>query len=94
MKSALRSASCLQALSLTGLAVGAVAISAPAAAQDLTAGVIVADEYDAEIVRPAPSHPLAVARRKVEIERLARTALRRQLVVLDPHCSTWGQGLG
>ena len=57
-------------------------------------GVIVADEYDAEIVRPAPSHPLAVARRKVEIERLARTALRRQLVVLDPHCSTWGQGLG
>ena len=57
-------------------------------------GVIVADEYDAEIVRPAPSQPLAAARRKVEIERLARTALRRQLVGLDPHCSSWGQGHG
>ena len=57
-------------------------------------GVIVADAYDAEIVRPAPSHPLAAARRKVEIERLARSALRRQLVGLDPHCSAWGQGHG
>ena len=57
-------------------------------------GVIVADEYDAEIVRPAPSQPLAAARRKLEIERLARTALRRHLVGLDPHCATWGQGLG
>jgi hypothetical protein len=56
-------------------------------------GVIVADGYDAEIVRPAPSHPMAAARRKVEVERLARTALRRQLVALDPHCSSWGQGL-
>jgi len=53
-------------------------------------GVIVADTYDAEIVRPAPLHPLAAARRKVEIERLARTALRRQLVQLDPRCSAWG----
>ena len=42
----------------------------------------------------APSHPLAAARRKVEIERLARTALRRQLVGVDPHCSAWGQGHG
>jgi hypothetical protein len=57
-------------------------------------GVIVADEYDAEIVRPAPSQLLAAARRKVEVERLARTALRRQLVGLDPHCSTWGSGHG
>ena len=49
-------------------------------------GVIVADGYDAEIVRPAPSHPLAAARRKVEVERLARAALRRNLVGLDPEC--------
>jgi len=55
-------------------------------------GVIVADEYDAEILRPAPTHPLAVARRKVEVERLARAALRRQLVAHDPHCSTWSTG--
>jgi hypothetical protein len=54
-------------------------------------GVIVADAYDAEIVRPAPSRPLAAARRKVEMERLARAALRRQLVALDPECGGWGQ---
>jgi hypothetical protein len=54
--------------------------------------VIVADGYDAEIVRPAPSHPLAPARRKVEVERLARTSLRRQIVAGDPHCAPWGQG--
>lgn len=54
-------------------------------------GVIVADGYDAEIVRPAPSQPLAAARRKVEVERLARAALRRSLVGLDPECAPWGQ---
>ena len=53
-------------------------------------GVIVADGYDAEIVRPAPSQPLAPARRRVEVERLARTALRRQLVSGDPQCAAWG----
>jgi hypothetical protein len=57
-------------------------------------GVIVADAYDAEILRPAPTRPLAAARRKVEIERLARFALRRQLVGIDPHCSAWGHGAG
>ena len=55
-------------------------------------GVIVADGYDAEIVRPAPSHPLAAARRKVEVERLARAALRRHTVAGDPHCGAWGAG--
>lgn len=53
-------------------------------------GVIVADGYDAEIVRPAPLHPLAAARRKVEVERLARTALRRAAIAADPHCNPWG----
>ena len=53
-------------------------------------GVIVADGYDAEIVRPAPPRPLAAARRKAEVERLARASLRRQLVGLDPHCAAWG----
>jgi hypothetical protein len=55
-------------------------------------GVIVADAYDAEILRPAPSRPLAAARRKGGVERLARTALRRQLVSLDPDCAPWGHG--
>lgn len=57
-------------------------------------GVIVADGYDAEIVRPAPLVPLAAARRKVEVERLARVALRRQLVTQDPDCAAWGAGIG
>lgn len=57
-------------------------------------GVIVADGYDAEIVRPAPLQPLAAARRKVEVERLARAALRRQLVMRDPDCAAWGAGIG
>lgn len=53
-------------------------------------GVIVADGYDAEILRPAPTVPLAAARRKAEVERLARCSLRRQLVGIDPHCAAWG----
>jgi len=53
-------------------------------------GLIVADGYDAEILRPAPLLPLAAARRKAEVERLARTALRRQVVGADPHCAAWG----
>lgn len=53
-------------------------------------GLIVADGYDAEILRPAPLMPLAAARRKVEVERLARAALRRQAVALDPRIGQWG----
>lgn len=53
-------------------------------------GVIVADGYDAEIVRPAPELPLAAARRKAEVERLARASLRRHLIGLDPACATLG----
>ncbi|MXP31022.1 MmcB family DNA repair protein [Parerythrobacter jejuensis] len=53
-------------------------------------GIIVADGYDAEIVRPAPTRPLAAARRKVEIERLSRAAMRRLTVLGDPHCEPWG----
>lgn len=50
-------------------------------------GIIVADGYDAEIVRPAPLDPLAAARRKVQVERLARIAMRRQTAALDPQCA-------
>ena len=52
-------------------------------------GLIVADAYDAEILRPAPLLPLAAARRKAEVERLARAALRRQVVGADPECRGW-----
>ena len=53
-------------------------------------GVIFADGYDAEIVRPAASLPLAAARRKVEIERLARASLRRLVTGGDPATVQWG----
>ncbi|MDG5751975.1 MmcB family DNA repair protein [Qipengyuania sp. XHP0211] len=55
-------------------------------------GIIVADGYDGEILRPAPLRPLAAARRKVEVERLARAAMRRTTVAYDPHCAPWGGG--
>ncbi len=53
-------------------------------------GVIVADGYDAEILRPAPLLQMAAARRKVEVERLARAALRRMITSADPHTVQWG----
>lgn len=52
-------------------------------------GVIVADGYDGEILRPAPTFPLAAARRKVEVERLARAALRRLLAAGDDTTAPW-----
>jgi hypothetical protein len=52
-------------------------------------GLIVADGYDAEILRPAPTVPLNAARRKAEVERLARASLRRQVVGADPKFKGW-----
>lgn len=52
-------------------------------------GLIVADGYDAEILRPAPTVPLNAARRKAEVERLARAALRRQQGLVDPGLAGW-----
>ena len=47
------------------------------------AGVIVADRYDAAIIREPAHHPLAPARRKAETLRFARRAARRLLVEID-----------
>ena len=47
-------------------------------------GLIVADAYDAEIIRPAATRPLAAARRKSETQRLAGLALRRLNLLQDP----------
>ena len=55
-------------------------------------GVIVADGYDAEFIRAAPDIPLAAATRKAEVERLARTSLRRQLMGEDPQWAGWSRG--
>jgi hypothetical protein len=57
-------------------------------------GVIVADEYDAEIVRPSPTQPLSAARRKAEVERLARAGLRRLGTSAAPEGSGWGRVAG
>jgi hypothetical protein len=53
-------------------------------------GVIVADGYDAEILRSAPLRQLVAARRKVETERLARASLRRLVTLGDPQTQQWG----
>jgi len=52
-----------------------------------TCGVIVADGYDAEILRPAALEPLAAARRKTQVEHLARVAMRRHMALVDPLCT-------
>ena len=48
------------------------------------AGLIVADRYDAAIVRAAATRPLASARRKAEVLRFARRAARRLSAQIDP----------
>jgi len=48
------------------------------------AGLIVADRYDAAIVRDAAHEPLAPARRKAELLRFARRAARRLSAQIDP----------
>jgi hypothetical protein len=53
------------------------------------AGLIVADRYDAAIMREALHRPLAPARRKAELLRFARRAARRRSAQIDP---TLGEG--
>ena len=48
------------------------------------AGLIVADRYDAAIVREPLHRPLAGARRKAETLRFARRAARRMMAAIDP----------
>jgi hypothetical protein len=48
------------------------------------AGLIVADAYDGEMLRPAAYVPVAAARRKTETQRLARCAMRRLMKANDP----------
>ncbi len=48
------------------------------------AGLIVADRYDAALLREAALRPLAPARRKAETLRFARRAARRSMAWLDP----------
>jgi hypothetical protein len=48
------------------------------------AGLIVADRYDAAVVREASLRSLAPARRKAELLRFARRAARRLAAQIDP----------
>jgi len=48
------------------------------------AGLIVADRYDAAVVREAVPRPLAPARRKAELLRFARRTARRLAAQVDP----------
>jgi hypothetical protein len=48
------------------------------------AGLIVADRYDAAVVREAAHRPLAPARRKAELLRFARRSARRLAAQIDP----------
>ncbi|MDP7185713.1 MAG: MmcB family DNA repair protein [Paracoccaceae bacterium] len=47
-------------------------------------GLIIADPYDAEIIRPAPLEKMAAARRKVMIRKFAFHAARRLQDFKDP----------
>jgi hypothetical protein len=47
-------------------------------------GLILADAWDAEILRMAPEVPLAAARRKAMTQRLARHAAARLMALRDP----------
>lgn len=53
-------------------------------------GLIVADSYDAEMVRPAKRVALAPARRKVEVQNLAVKAMRRMMFMADPDINRKG----
>ena len=53
-------------------------------------GLLIADRYDAEIVREAAHVPLTAARRKAETLRFARRAGRRLLGQLDPELDLLG----
>lgn len=54
-------------------------------------GLILADDYDAEVVRMAPEHKLAAPRRKKVIQKFARDAARRLHRLKDPRPGRNGQ---
>ncbi|MEC3861399.1 MmcB family DNA repair protein [Mesobacterium sp. TK19101] len=53
-------------------------------------GLIIADAYDAEILRMAPEAKLPAARRKVLIQKFATHAARRLQALRDPDAVIWG----
>jgi hypothetical protein len=53
-------------------------------------GLILADDFDAELIRMAPEAPLAPARCKALVQKFARHAAARLQALQDPGCSRWG----
>jgi hypothetical protein len=51
-------------------------------------GLIIADAYDGEVVRMAPEDKMAAARRKVMVQKFARTAAMRLQSLRDPTAMT------
>jgi hypothetical protein len=51
-------------------------------------GLIIADAYDGEVVRMAPEDKMAAARRKVMVQKFARTAAMRLQSLCDPTAMT------
>jgi hypothetical protein len=62
----------------------AVATDFPREVLPADAGLIIADRYGGEIIRPAPEHRLAGPRRKAMTLRLARVAALRLQAAIDP----------
>ena len=62
----------------------AVSADFPTALLPEGTGLILADAYDAEIIRMAPELPLAGARRKVLLQAFARQAAARLHAYRDP----------
>lgn len=59
-----------------------------------TSGLIVADRYGAAVVREAASCNLAAARRKAELLRIGRVAMRRSMLAVDPELAgPWSEGI-
>ncbi len=62
----------------------AIPESVPAEIMPEEAGLILADNFDAAILRDAPAHPLAGARRKAVTLRFARSAAATLHALADP----------
>ncbi|KAB2851725.1 MAG: MmcB family DNA repair protein [Hyphomicrobiaceae bacterium] len=65
----------------------AVAPDFPLEALPEDAGLFIADRYGGELVREAPSHVLAAARRKAMLIGLARYGALRWQLAADPECA-------
>ncbi|MFG1361517.1 MmcB family DNA repair protein [Xanthobacter pseudotagetidis] len=67
----------------------AVPLDFPAEILPLETGLLVADAFGAELLRPAPAHPLPAATRKALMLRFAHTAASRLAALHDPELTRY-----